>query len=130
MSQTDRCQHVNHFASVFLLITIFDSNRPSDSLAEPNNYITLPRGFLIQQLRVAVSVEREDGKLHCLDSREIISKNGGTNCGKRSGKKSLTYNCHLPNSTFNIDLAEELIVDSKMWLLKKEENSGYSNSSS
>lgn len=104
MSQTDRCQYVNHFASVFLLITIFDSNRP-DSLAEANNYITLPRGFLIQQLRVAISVEREDGKLNCLDSRENISKNGGTNCGKRSGKKSLTYNCHLPNSTFNIDLA-------------------------
>ncbi len=66
MSQTDRCQYVYHFASVFLLISIFDSNRPSDSLAEAKNYITLPRGFLIQQLRVAISVEREDGKLKIL----------------------------------------------------------------
>lgn len=65
MSQTDRCQYVNHFASVFLLISIFDLNSASDSLAA-KNYLKLPRGFLKQQLRIATSLETEDRKLKFL----------------------------------------------------------------
>lgn len=66
MSQTDRCQYANHFASVFLLISIFDSNSPSESMAEANNYTKLPRGFFIQQLRAANSEETGDRKLEIL----------------------------------------------------------------